>query len=96
MKTQATALFLVLVLCGALTGSRVWARDSSGEISHEHPLEPADTSSPRATLFGFIEDGNEAWRIYLWSSRRGTVQTQGTGGRNPGQHYLDLSQVPPC
>lgn len=66
----------ILLVCAALLTSTVLLvtpvsaqEPMKGVEPGEHPLEPADTSSPRATLFGLIEDGNEAWRAYLGSSR---------------------------
>lgn len=96
MTVRILLVFAALLPSAVLLVAPVSAqKPTEGVAAEEHRLEPADTSSPRATLFGLIEDGNEAWRACLRSSRRGTVQSRRTGGMNPGQHYLDLSQVPP-
>lgn len=61
-----------------------------------HPLEGADTSSPRATLRSFISITNEAYRIYLAGegSRRSTIlQARRTIER--ATRCLDLSEIPP-
>jgi MscS family membrane protein len=57
-------------------------------ISQYHPLEPPNTSSPRATLETFLNDASEGWLYYL---------EHGGGRPDNRQHAigsLDLSQVP--
>jgi MscS family membrane protein len=65
------------------------------EIMAAHPLAPANTSSPRATLKTFIDAIDEAYRIY---------RTEGMSRKNRPQmlslgdvilETLDLSEVPP-
>jgi MscS family membrane protein len=64
----------------------------------EHPLEPVDTSSPRATLYSFLREVDGVWRLYR-------EQYWQTPGRELSQYLqtraaralrtLDLSEVAP-
>ena len=57
--------------------------------STEHPLEPADRSSPRATLASFLESLDRAWELYSAGD---------PGFQEPflnARECLDLSDIPP-
>jgi MscS family membrane protein len=57
--------------------------------SDEHPLEPPDRSSPRATLTSFLESVDRAWDLYsAGDSRFREVFLD-------AKNCLDLSDVPP-
>ena len=60
----------------------------------ESPLEPADTSSPRAMLRGFMDDTEEAYRV-VTASGRGTeaVEALEPTAQRLAQCF-DLSEVP--
>ncbi|MDX1488124.1 MAG: mechanosensitive ion channel, partial [Acidiferrobacterales bacterium] len=90
MFARSTA---ALVLCLGFVASAL----AQEEIKEEDrfPLEPPDTSSPRATLKTFIDNVNEIYRIYrvegltyknIWRYRNLRPYIYGT---------LDLSQIPP-
>jgi MscS family membrane protein len=73
------ALLGVLFLLGSAT---IYA-------STEHPLEPPDRSSPRATLTSFLESVDRAWELY---------SAESPGFEEPfrsARECLDLSDVPP-
>lgn len=55
----------------------------------EHPLEPPDRSSPRATLMSFLNSLDRAWDLY--STGEGDYKTHFREGRE----CLDLSEIPP-
>ena len=70
-------------------GAAVVLGSVSVPASTEHPLEPPDRSSPRATLTSFLESIDRAWELY--SSGK-------PGHREPFRHArecLDLSDIPP-
>jgi hypothetical protein len=66
-------LLTALVLCFS---SSVVPTVSAAEKSllaadvSEHPFEPPDTSSPRATLQTFLNEASEGWRFYLEHGHR--------------------------
>ncbi len=81
---------LLLCLCGILFAPAARAQnDPDDEGTLEHPLQPVDTSSPRATLRSFLEESDAGWRRHLESG----------GVRNPvagrAIRCLDLSELPP-
>ena len=74
----------MLLLAGLLVLSA-----TSAHASPEHPLEPLDRSSPRATLTSFLESLDRAWDLYSAGD---------PGYRNvfrETRDCLDLSDVPP-
>ena len=63
-----------------------------------HPLEPVDTSSPRATLNSFLSDVDEVWRIYrdeYWHSPSKELTGRISHIAARALRTLDLSQVAP-
>ena len=59
------------------------------EVSEEHPLEPSDRSSPRATLATFLDSVDRAWELYE-ADDPAFMEPFATA-----RGCLDLSQVPP-
>lgn len=89
-----TGILFAVILLGVPLSTPVEAATSIETPPHEHPLEPADTSSPRGTLFHFITYGNNIWEQY---NKRGSdalkKQRQGISGyRLP--RLVDLSDIP--
>jgi MscS family membrane protein len=63
-----------------------------------HPLEPMDTSSPRATLTGFLAQLDEIWASLQasdWDSPRRELSKQIFAGAARALRTLDLSEVAP-
>jgi MscS family membrane protein len=63
-----------------------------------HPLEPVDTSSPRATLTGFLGEMDEIWtalRDRYWESPSKQAKTEIFGGAARVLRTLDLSGYAP-
>ncbi len=58
LQTAVLAAFFLLLLCGAGVGRPALANDLN-------PLEPADTTSPRSTLQGFLEIMNKRFEDTL-------------------------------
>lgn len=82
-------------LCGTLALPAAIAQElPEGGTLDEYPLEPADTSSPRATLYTFVNEGSLAWREALERGRSATGGLPDTTRRVIA--CLDLSQVPPA
>ena len=60
----------------------------------EHPLEPADTSSPRACLFSFINTMNQAYAFGQGQGRSHVnVMQRHAVVQKIGRH-LDISEIP--
>jgi MscS family membrane protein len=84
-------------LCAAVVTPAAGQEILEVEGTARHPLEPPDTTSPRATLQSFLADANAAWRSYL----RLGEEARGEGGA-ARRHVLraarcfDLSEVPPA
>lgn len=83
-----TSKLVALLLCLLITGT----------AGARHPLEPVDTSSPRATLESFLAVTEEVARRYFAygdspnpATMAALVQMRGRVSR-----LLDLSQVPPA
>jgi len=100
MVRHRCILLALALLCALVHAPPAGAQDDDAEVegTKQHPLEPPDTSSPRATFKSFLSDANAAWHAYLGSSDR----AQRAGGREPRRYVrraartLDLSQVPPA
>jgi MscS family membrane protein len=86
MKRIAAMLLLYLfVACSSARGKEA-----------EHPLLPVDTSSPRATLYSFIDNCNQAYRLLSDEGRSSTNQEALSEGRRVVRRILrcmDLSQI---
>lgn len=90
MHLRPLAVVLALSLGTAfVSGTGAKAAPPASQAS-ENPLAPPDTSSPRATLQTFVEQGRAGWRIFLregLSPRRRAQAVRAIG-------CLDLSEVP--
>ena len=77
-------------------GTLVLALATSGPAAAadtaKHPLEPADRSSPRATLETFLSSSEQAWRTALERGGRGETTEAGLRARR----CLDLEEVSPA
>lgn len=81
----------LLVLCALyLIASPAWAAEKPprADATLEHPLEPPDTSSPRATLQTFLNYARDGWSFFLEHGRAHPDSDKHTGC------CLDLSKVP--
>ncbi len=69
---------------------------SRGNIGNivQNPLQPPDTSSPAATLYGFIEDMNLTYRHLLDQGRANISREHTQIITNRIQRYLDRSALP--
>ena len=98
MRRPSVAGLIALLLCMAHVAT----------ASDDHPLRPPDTSSPRATLQGFIETTDDIYRrarnviesygksdrLYLSSEERQQL-TDALREAPKGMRFLDLSGIPP-
>jgi len=78
-----------LVRVFVLLGVEMALGSAPGLASTEHPLEPPDRSSPRATLTSFLSSVDRAWELYSAKS---------PGFEEPfrnARECIDLSDVPP-
>jgi MscS family membrane protein len=73
-------MLLVVMACASTVAA---------EVPSEHPLEPPDRSSPRATLTTFLESIDDAWERYE-ADDPGFMEPFATA-----RGCLDLSQIPP-
>ena len=98
MKPHRLSLIVIMILGWGsfgifITTPTVLASDSATNnyaSATEHPLEPLDTSSPRATLYSFINYVEQQWR--LTSDRE--IRTVAKNDR--GLRALDVSKLPPA
>jgi MscS family membrane protein len=84
-------IFLVLAALMAGQGNAL------AEDKH-HPLEPLDTSNPRATLSSFLAAVDQAWRVYrdqYWHAPSNELHTRISDISARALRTLDLSQVAP-
>jgi MscS family membrane protein len=92
----------------ALLISLMFGLAHAAHATDNHPLRPPDTSSPRATLSGFIETTDDIYRVmrdvlesYAGSGRlfldRSEHKRQVSALKNgpKAAEYLDLSNIPP-
>jgi MscS family membrane protein len=84
MYTRLVALLVLLLVAGT--------------ASAEHPLEPVDTSSPRATMKSFLALTEEGARRYTEYRDSPSPATENALLRfmQTARRLLDLSQVPPA
>ena len=111
MMTKTNHSFFVKKYClhcvwVAIWMCQLWVAPASA--SEDNPLQPIDTSSPRATLQGFIDTMNQGYtgygmlQAYLNSSRLylspSEVATMNNTLRHveTGERTLDLSELPPA
>jgi MscS family membrane protein len=99
MSSRRPLLLASLGFVCALLACPVLAQNHEEvEGTSQHPLEPPDTSSPRATLESFLAEANAVWSSLLGSDegeRRNTLRAALAHARRAGR-CLDLSQVPPA
>jgi MscS family membrane protein len=94
-------------LC-VLATSALLAGVAIAEPPEQHPLEPPDTSSPRATLQGFLSHTNQAHRVFesvmkAYHAQPGLYPSEALraqGARVDSElrrasRYLNLSEIPP-
>jgi MscS family membrane protein len=65
----------------------------------DHPLEPLDLSSPRATLNSFLETGDAYFRLLreeYWNTPSRALLERLHGMGTEAERALDLSEVPPA
>ncbi|MFV1972290.1 MAG: mechanosensitive ion channel family protein [Thiohalobacterales bacterium] len=87
MRHQCQILFLFLLLTLP-----------SAQAEERYPLEPVDTSSPRATLTGFLSNVDAVWKIYrdvYWHSPGRSLRDRITITAADALRTLDLSEVAP-
>lgn len=84
-------LLLAITLFGA-------SRVANAQLAAEHPLEPAVTTSPRATLTTFLETFREGYELIAENgmSRAAVSTRQREYLNNRIMGCLDLSEVPPA
>jgi len=90
-RPQRSVLSGLLLLVTLLSASPLWADQS-------YPLEPVDTSSPRATLDTFRTNINEVWAIFggeYWESPSYKLLSQVTVPAVRALKTFDLSQTSP-
>ena len=85
---RSLVLASALLLSGAALAPTALAQGRAGA---EHPLEPADRSSPRATLSTFLQEASAAWRGALEGRPLGEQQEH----ERAAVRCLDLSGVAP-
>ncbi len=69
-----------------------------GKADAEHPLEPVDTSSPRATMTSFIIEMEGLWRLFrdeYWDSPSHQLYERMINRAARALRTLDLSEVAP-
>lgn len=70
----------------------------AGQADEQHPLAPVDTSSPRATLLGFLTEVDRVWEIYrdqYWHSPSKELNQKIFLIAARALRTLDLSEVAP-
>jgi len=90
-RPQLSVLSGLLLLVTLLSASPLWA-------DQPYPLEPVDTSSPRATLTGFLANVDAAWKIYrdvFWHSPSRELYNRILITAAGALRNLDLSEVAP-
>lgn len=60
----------------------------------KNPLEPADTSSPRSTLYSFIQTANQAYEFGLTEGRGGASMAQRKAVIQKVGDHLDIHEIP--
>lgn len=84
-----------IVICGVLTGLCLAASSPVRAGDAEHPLEPHDLSSPRATLSGFLSFVDEAYAYARQEKRSLRSVAQRAAKTEQLLQFLDLQEVAP-
>ena len=87
---MAKTLIVIVLLLKAFLFSPVYATTLS-----EYPLEPADTTSPRATLKTFIDNTNAAYHMYVEEGYSFENRVRLDAVTIRAMRCLDLSKLPP-
>ena len=87
---MAKTLIVIVLLLKAFLFSPVYATTLS-----EYPLEPADTTSPRATLKTFIDNTNAAYHMYVEEGYSFENRVRLDAVTTRAMRCLDLSKLPP-
>ena len=88
----------ILVLIALVLAALLAGQDGAFAENKPHPLEPLDTSSPRATLSSFLAEVDQAWRVYrdeYWHAPSNELSTRINHISARALRTLDLSQVAP-
>ena len=88
----------ILALISLLLATLLAGPGSVLAETRSHPLEPLDTSSPRATLSSFLADVDAVWQIYrdeYWHAPSAELYTRINHLAARALRTLDLSQVAP-
>jgi MscS family membrane protein len=88
----------ILVLISLVLATLLTGQGSALAKAKPHPLEPLDTSSPRATLSSFLAEVDQAWRVYrdqYWHAPSNELNTRINQIAARALRTLDLSQVAP-
>ncbi len=81
-------LLVLLPLTNAIATVSTYGTPPMKGTNLEHPLQPPDTSSPRATLQTFLDEVSKGWRFYL-------EHGQGRPSKRwRAMQCLDLSEIP--
>ena len=96
MGSPLPRLFRFVGLC--LLSALLLLGGNYAKADTRHPLEPVDTSSPRATLTGFLGELDEVWRLFrdeYWNSPSYELYLRIANGAARVLRTLDLSDVAP-
>jgi len=86
---------VALLAAGARAQGGLGELGELGEEAGRYPLEPPDTSSPRATLLSFLTDAREGWTIFRTSDEPARERHQRADSRmRRAALCLDLSEIP--
>ena len=88
----------ILVLIALVLAALLAGQDGAFAENKPHPLEPLDTSSPRATLGSFLAVVDQVWRVYrdqYWHAPSHELTTRINHIAARALRTLDLSQVAP-
>ena len=86
------------LLCQGLLGAVLLFGICHAHASPAHPLEPVDTSSPRATLTSYITEMSGVWRVFrdeYWDAPTYEIYQDITSRAGRILRTLDLSEVAP-
>jgi len=88
----------ILALISLLLAALLAGQGGALAEARPHPLEPLDTSSPRATLNSFLAEVDQVWRVYrdqYWHAPSHELTTRINHIAARALRTLDLSQVAP-